>query len=247
MFSSHYAAKMRRNALKKVKTADYTILPKTEDLGAIFSNLGASGAVVLTLPSAKRGMVFHMMVETAQSFSFKAAAADHFVTPAGSDTADAASITSDKIGNWVTVICYTEKEWTIIDKIGLWLNIDYFTPTATLSGTGSATVKYVDDKIVVDCSAAQASKTITIPTPLDFKIVDVMTIHANTTACTVQVKNGASAVSDAISIGTGGTDIDKAGTIDTTKAVFAAGDDDLVIAIGTAAFTGRVIIDIERT
>lgn len=247
MFSSHYAAKMRRNALKKVKTADYTILPKTEDLGAIFSNLGASGAVVLTLPSAKRGMMFHMMVEAAQSFSFKAAAADHFVTPAGVDTADAASITSSKIGNWITIICYTENEWVIVDKIGMWLNVDYYTPTATLSGTGSATVKYIDDKIIVDAVDAQAAKTITIPTPIGFKVLDVMTIHGDDVACTVQVKNGGSAVSDAISIGASDKDINRASTIDDAYDDFAAGDDDLVIAVGTAALNGRVIITIERT
>lgn len=126
-------------------------------------------------------------------------------------------------------------------------NADGVSLTATLSGTGSATAKLFPDKIIVDCSAAEHAKTVTLTTPIGFKILDVWTVHGNATSCTVQVKNGSTAVSDAISIAASDKDIDRATTLDDAQWEFTKDDDDLVIAPGTAAFTGRVVIEIQPT
>lgn len=45
-----------------VKTADYTVQPL--DTGTLFSNLGALGAVIFTLPTPKKGMWFGFAKET---------------------------------------------------------------------------------------------------------------------------------------------------------------------------------------
>jgi len=117
--------------------------------------------------------------------------------------------------------------------------------TVTMGGTGSATAKIFADKIIVDASAAEAAKTITLTTPMSFKVLDMFTIHGDTTACTVQLKNNTDAVTDAVSLAASDTDIDRAIEIDDAYDDFTKDDDDLVLAIGTGAFTGRVVIMIQ--
>lgn len=118
--------------------------------------------------------------------------------------------------------------------------------TTTLSGTGSATAKIFADKIIVDVTtAAQVDKTITLTTPVSFKVLDAFTIHGDANDCTVQLKNNTDAITDAISIAASDTDIDRAIEIDDDYDDFTKDDDDLVIAVGTDAFKGRVVIMIQ--
>lgn len=126
-------------------------------------------------------------------------------------------------------------------------NADGVSLTATLSGTGSATAKLFPDKIIVDCSAAQTGKTITLTTPIGFKVLDAFTIHGNATGSKVQIKNNTGAITDEITAAASDKDIDRATTIDDDYWEFNKDDDDLVIAVGTAAFTGRIVIEIQPT
>jgi hypothetical protein len=49
---------MRQTAFRQInKTADYTIKPASDPNGATFTNAGASGAVVFTLPTPNAGML----------------------------------------------------------------------------------------------------------------------------------------------------------------------------------------------
>jgi hypothetical protein len=120
-----------------------------------------------------------------------------------------------------------------------------FSLTATLSGTGSATALLYSDKIVVDAAAAQHSKTITLTTPLGFKVLDAYSIHGNGTSSTWQLKNDSTALSDTVTAAASDTDIDRVTELDDAQWEFTKDDDDLVIDIGTAAFTGRIVIDIQ--
>ena len=120
--------------------------------------------------------------------------------------------------------------------------------TCTLSGTGSATALLLPTgKIIVDASAAQAGKTITLTTPVAFKVLDAMSIHGDGTGCVFQLKNGSNALTTTVTVAGSDKDIDRATSVDDAYDDFATGDDDLVIAITSAAFTGRIIIDIQYT
>lgn len=60
------------------KTADYTVLAADND--TIFTNRGASGAVVFTLPTLARGLHYRFYSEAAQTITVTAAAVDTIVT-----------------------------------------------------------------------------------------------------------------------------------------------------------------------
>ncbi len=118
--------------------------------------------------------------------------------------------------------------------------------TATLSGTGAATAKlYPNGQIIIDAAAAEAAKTITLTTPYGFDIIDAHVINGAATAVTVTVKNNATAITDAMTPAAGADlVVARAGTIDDAQVAFAVDDDDLVIAVGNAALTGRVVLNV---
>lgn len=112
-----------------------------------------------------------------------------------------------------------------------------------LSGTGSATVTAQhNDKFVIDCTACEAAKTLTIETPFPFEVSGVTVIHGNTTACTVTVKNGTDSITDAIAATTTDGAVVNAAKVLDSYSTFSKDDDDLVAAIGTGAFTGKIIV-----
>ena len=120
--------------------------------------------------------------------------------------------------------------------------------TVTMEGTGSATAKiYPGYKLVVVAAAAEASKYINISTPFGFKLVDMVTIHQNATACSVQALNTAAAITDDVSLAASDTDIDRAAEIDDAAYEFSADDNDLRFEITTAALTGTIICTIIPT
>ena len=118
--------------------------------------------------------------------------------------------------------------------------------TATLSGTGAATAKlYPNGQIIIDAAAAEAAKTITLTTPYGFDIIDAHVINGAATAVTVTVKNNATAITDAMTPAAGADlVVARAGTIDDAQVAFAVDDDDLVIAVGNADLTGRVVLNV---
>jgi len=118
---AHYAAKKRRNALKKVKTADYTILPKTEDMWATFSNLGATGAITFSLPAATVGMGFHFEVEAAQALQIDPNGTETIALPStGAQSAAGKYISADAVGERVTIECKVAGDWNVNSYIGTW-------------------------------------------------------------------------------------------------------------------------------
>jgi len=85
------------NMLESAKTANYTVL--TTDNGTLFTNTGASGAVVFTLPTLAAGLVYEFLVTADQSVTVASAAGDDMVV-FNDATADsvAFSTSSEKIG-----------------------------------------------------------------------------------------------------------------------------------------------------
>ena len=91
------------------KTADYTINPNSDDAGTLFTNAGASGAVIFTLPAPS--------LRTLGDWYDFAAVADQDITvkPPTADTALAlndlaadslaASTSSQKIGSLLRATC----------------------------------------------------------------------------------------------------------------------------------------------
>ena len=241
------AKKKQFNEYVKTKTAAYTLLPNTEDFGATFSNLGASGAVVLTLPIAAPGLMFDMKLEVAQNFSFTADSTSHFVDYWGTDTAAAASLTSGRIGNSITIFCDVALEWRVSMSAGEWLNYSYKALTATHSGTETAEAYMFRDKIIVSYLNLGSGETVTVATPTAFEVVDVhLMVHEGEQVAskTITVKNTAAAISGALAASTDKALI-RTEVCDTTNSTFDAGDDDLVLTSSAHADgDGQIILNI---
>ena len=118
--------------------------------------------------------------------------------------------------------------------------------TTTLSSTGAATAVLLGKQIIVNMVAALHAHTVTITTPLGFRVLNAHSICEAASAATWIIKNGAGVITSTQTM-TADKDIDVATSIDDTYSTFARGDDDLVITIGTAACTGTIVIDIEPT
>lgn len=92
------------------KTADYTINPAIPDSpGTVFTNRGATGAVVFTLPeagAALKGWWYDFLSIADQTITVKTATADTLVVlnDAAADSL-AMSTGNQKIGSWMRAIC----------------------------------------------------------------------------------------------------------------------------------------------
>lgn len=108
------------------KTAAYTVLPQ-DCYGGVITNEGASGTVVLSLPSAEVGMSLTVLVLAAQVVqldpsgseiinAFGAAAGDSVGTGAAGVVAGAA-------GDCISIACVEDGEWIVTNYIGTWDDI----------------------------------------------------------------------------------------------------------------------------
>jgi len=118
----------------------------------------------------------------------------------------------------------------------------------TFSGDGVGTAWITGNYIIINVTtAAQLGKTLTLTTPIDFDFVNMWSIKGNGTGSVVlTAKNTAGLITDAISLTTADKSIDKATDIIDLYRSFTAGDDDLVILVATAAFLGKIIIEIDK-
>lgn len=91
------------------KSASYTVRPTADAPGTIFTNKGASGAIVFTLPTATRALLgwwYEFLGVVAQDITVAPPVADTLVTL--NDTAAdslALSTSSQKIGGAITATC----------------------------------------------------------------------------------------------------------------------------------------------
>lgn len=103
------------------KTADFTIKPYAVDRPeTTFTNAGASGAVVATLPAPTRellGVRFHFLCVADQNFTIQTATADTLLTKndAAADSV-AVSTSGEKIGAHAVAECFyngTAYRWAV--------------------------------------------------------------------------------------------------------------------------------------
>ena len=118
--------------------------------------------------------------------------------------------------------------------------------TVTLGSTGTGNAQLFKNRIIVNLAAALHANTVTITTPIGFRIVNVFSITEAASAATIIVKNGAGVITSTITM-TADKDIDRVTSIDDQYSTFLRGDDDLVLTIGVAACTGTIVIEIEPT
>ena len=119
--------------------------------------------------------------------------------------------------------------------------------TVTMEGTGSATAWITGDMIIINCVAAELGKYIDLTTPIDFDVTHMHTIKGDATASVaITVSNGGTDLSDAVALTTADKSENDSSTIDDDNNSFSVDDDDLRLEIATAAFTGYIILDIDR-
>lgn len=118
--------------------------------------------------------------------------------------------------------------------------------TCTLSSTGAANAVLLGKQIIVNLAAALHAHTVTITTPIGFRVLNAHSICEAASAATLIIKNGAGVITSTLTM-TADKDIDKPTSIDDDYSTFERGDDDLVLTIGVAACTGTLVIDIEPT
>lgn len=120
--------------------------------------------------------------------------------------------------------------------------------TVTMEGTGSATAKiYPDGKIVVELTDAQVDKYVNLSTPYGMKVLNAHSIHQDATSAAWQLKNTAAAITDAVTMAASDKDIDVATEIDDAAYQFVEDDDDLRIAVTTAAANATLVIQVQFT
>jgi hypothetical protein len=91
------------------KTADYTIKPPMDRDGTLFTNRGATGAVIFTLPApgeAVKGYRYNFLTVADQDVTVKTATVDTalVLNDAAADSL-ALSTGGQKIGGFITAIC----------------------------------------------------------------------------------------------------------------------------------------------
>lgn len=100
------------------KTSDYTVT--AADNGTLFTNGGASGAVVFTLPTIAKGLRYRFFVEADQNVTVTAGTADTLVVfnDAAADSI-AFSTSSEKIGGSVEVVANAAAtKWLVMVNLG---------------------------------------------------------------------------------------------------------------------------------
>ncbi len=99
------------------KTSDYTAVAIKS--GMLYTNTGATGEVIVTLPSAVAGLCQDFSVEAAQYLRVKAAAGD-IISYLGDNSAAAGYWRSNVEGAQLRVECRNTTEWRITYMLGAW-------------------------------------------------------------------------------------------------------------------------------
>lgn len=99
------------------KTANYSIL--SGDNGTRFNNIGAGGAVILSLPAAAAGLQFAAGVFAAQYFQLLAAGSD-VIKYGGTDSAGGGYVRSNQSGAFIQLEAHGTGNWIISAASGSW-------------------------------------------------------------------------------------------------------------------------------
>lgn len=102
----------------EAKTAAYTVL--TADVGKVFTNTAASGAVAFSLPAATVGLWYRFVVKAAQELRIDPNGTETISLASGVQQAAGKYITADAIGERIAVECVKAGEWDTSEAVGTW-------------------------------------------------------------------------------------------------------------------------------
>lgn len=100
------------------RTSDLA-LNEFANVGRWYTNTGAAGEVILTLPAAATGRRFMFAVDAAQYLRVKAGTGDT-IRDAATVSASAGYIRANVAGNVLGVTCIAANKWYVTSKIGTW-------------------------------------------------------------------------------------------------------------------------------
>lgn len=101
------------------KTANYAV--SANDSGSGFTNLGASGAIVFSLPAAVVGLHYYFSVEVAQELRIDPNGSETISLPStGVPGAAGKYLTADAIGETVHLVCAKAGSWRAMGSHGTW-------------------------------------------------------------------------------------------------------------------------------
>lgn len=100
------------------RTSDLTLNSSTT-LNKWYTNTGAAGEVILTLPASATGLRFMFAVDAAQYLRVKAAGSDT-IRDAATVSAAAGYIRANVAGNVLEVTCIASGKWYVTSKTGTW-------------------------------------------------------------------------------------------------------------------------------
>jgi len=99
------------------KTSDDTIT--VGESNTVFTNEGATGTVILTLPSAVAGLTYEFYIQANETFTITAATGDTIrVTNQVSVTGG--TISRNRVGNLVKMVAINSTEWVVETIMGVW-------------------------------------------------------------------------------------------------------------------------------
>ena len=105
---------------REVKTADYTVVANVDN-GKTFTNEGASGAVVFSLPAATVGQWYRFQVKAAQELRIDPNGTETMSLPsAGAKQAAGAYLTANADGESLEIECVKAGEWESRYYTGTW-------------------------------------------------------------------------------------------------------------------------------
>lgn len=90
------------------------------ETGSTHTNLGAAGAITLTLPAAAVGLEFTFYVAAAQTLTIQAVGNDTIRIGTAAAGAAAGSAAADAEGEWVTLRGISTTQWVSIGSLGTW-------------------------------------------------------------------------------------------------------------------------------
>ena len=117
------AVKKRKNEVYKVKSANYTIKPLTDDMWAEFSTATSlTSEVTFTLPEALVGMGFRFRVGSAVNLIIDPTTSDTIGLPSTNVQGSAGvSIEANAVGENLEIECKIATEWEATNYVGTWI------------------------------------------------------------------------------------------------------------------------------
>lgn len=102
------------------KTADYTLVPLTDDF-AVFGNGGATGTVVFSLPPATPGLQFSFRIVAAQALRVDPNGTETIALPSsGVQGAAGKYLGSSTAGGTLTIRCDVAGQWSVVNSTAVW-------------------------------------------------------------------------------------------------------------------------------